>query len=107
MRSTTEFRGPTKQSASRVVDEFSALPVSRQRKWQLRKLRAGKCVRCGAPLATSKFCLRHAVKSREKARKKLGFTRRRLVYAISYQLEEKARRKKKARKEKLRSKSAK
>ena len=94
MRSTAEFRGRTKQSASRIVDEFSALPVSKQRKWQLRKLTAGKCLRCGAPLATATHCLKHAIKRREHERKKRGFTRRRLLYAISYQLEEKARRKK-------------
>ena len=31
-----------------ISDEFSNLPVSRQRKWQLRKARDLKCMLCGA-----------------------------------------------------------
>ena len=30
-----------------IQDEFSALPISRQRKWQLRQVRDGNCKRCG------------------------------------------------------------
>lgn len=30
-----------------IKDEFTDLKVSRQRKWQLRKERDGKCRRCG------------------------------------------------------------
>lgn len=36
-------------STKRIVDEFTALPVSRQRKHQLRRKRAGNCVQCGKP----------------------------------------------------------
>jgi len=77
-----------------IFDEFSDLPLSKQRKWQLRKMRAGKCSKCGAPLATAKYCLHHAVQNREYVRKKYGFKRRQLSFALTYQLEEKARKKK-------------
>jgi hypothetical protein len=30
-----------------ILDEFTALPVSRQRKWQLRRRKEGRCLICG------------------------------------------------------------
>ena len=44
-----------------IQDEFTALPVSRQRKWQLRKRVEGRCGVCAAP-ASGKLCDMHAVK---------------------------------------------
>ena len=44
-----------------IQDEFTALPVSRQRKWQLRKRAEGQCEVCGVP-AEGKLCDTHAVK---------------------------------------------
>jgi 5-deoxy-D-glucuronate isomerase len=44
-----------------IQDEFTALPVSRQRKWQLRKRVEGRCAVCGVP-AEGKLCDMHAIK---------------------------------------------
>jgi hypothetical protein len=41
-----------------IHDEFSALPVSRQQRYQLRKRRDGLCIVCGAP-ATAFLCRQH------------------------------------------------
>ena len=30
-----------------IIDEFTYLPVSKQRKWALRKAKEGKCIICG------------------------------------------------------------
>lgn len=51
----------TKTSRALIQDEFTALPVSRQRKWQLRKHLEGRCVVCAA-VASGKLCDTHAVK---------------------------------------------
>lgn len=41
-------------------DRFTDLPVSRQRKWQLRALRLNRCCVCkGRRLIDSSYCLRH------------------------------------------------
>lgn len=34
-------------SANAIVDVFTFLPISRQRKWQLRKAEVGCCTKCG------------------------------------------------------------
>jgi hypothetical protein len=48
----------------RIEDEFTDLKISRQRKWQLRHAKEGKCTKCGAAAAVSSaFCIRHNVKS--------------------------------------------
>ena len=44
-----------------IQDEFTALPVSRQRKWQLRRGAEGRCGVCGVT-AAGKLCDTHAVK---------------------------------------------
>ena len=32
---------------ARIIDEFTDLPISRQRKYQLRMAKQGRCVNCG------------------------------------------------------------
>ena len=65
-----------------LVDEFSALPISRQRRWQLRQEKAGKCITCGKPSVKHQRCELHAkvaiIKLRENQRKRLGYKRRNL-----------------------------
>lgn len=56
-----------------IVDEFSHLQVSRQRKQQLRNKRDGKCPICSRPLHFySSLCDTCRDKARERARAKLG-----------------------------------
>ena len=45
----------------KILDEFSALPLSRQRKWQLRRRKQHRCMECGVP-ATGALCDSHCVK---------------------------------------------
>src|SRR5258705_368124 len=52
----------------KIKDEFTDLPISRQRKKQLRWIKEGCCPLCGAPVTTDYHCLRHAVKNRERQR---------------------------------------
>lgn len=42
-----------------IVDEFTYLEVSRQRKYQLRNLRDNRCPICGKPKVGKRFCLKH------------------------------------------------
>lgn len=39
-----------------ILDEFTNLPVSRQRKWQLRQNAKGRCVICGQPRPGHRTC---------------------------------------------------
>jgi hypothetical protein len=73
-----------------VRDEFTDLPISRQRKYQLRMQRDKRCHICGEPLVGSGFlCLKHLVEAREWARKR--FRRKRRSYnSGSYKLQAKA-----------------
>jgi hypothetical protein len=61
------YREPTESGGDgvrRIVDEFTDLEVSRQRKWQLRRAKEGKCIKCGAAAAPgSGLCVRHHVKT--------------------------------------------
>jgi hypothetical protein len=76
--------------AKPIRDEFSDLPISRQRKYQLRMQRDKRCVICGEPLANNEwYCLKHSVQARERARKTLGYQRR-SYNARSYKLQAKA-----------------
>ena len=72
----------------KIVDEFTDLPVSRERKRQLRALKKGLCciAGCEEPLATKVHCLKHAVERREKSRRLRKITRR-WSNAKTYQLE--------------------
>lgn len=44
-------------SRPKVIDQFSNLPVSRQRKWQLRQAAENNCIICAAPKVNAAFCL--------------------------------------------------
>jgi len=55
------------------LDEFTNLPISRQRKWQLRQMAHGGCVQCGQPVVSGHKCLRHLIQSREATARKHGF----------------------------------
>ena len=64
-----------------IIDEFTSLPISRQQRYQLRKRRDGKCIRCGQPPAKDgNFCETHRqahnVLIRELQRKRFDFKQR-------------------------------
>jgi len=69
-----------------IEDEFKDLPISRQRKYQLRMQRDKRCTECGAPALQASRCLEHLVKARERQRQKRGL-KRRYYNTRSYQLE--------------------
>ena len=71
---------------NRIKDEFTELPISRQRKYQLRMKRDKKCTECGQPAAEGSRCLKHLVKARERQRKKRGL-KRRYLNTLSYKLQ--------------------
>ena len=70
----------------RIQDEFTDLPISRQRKYQLRMQRDRRCTECGQPAIQGSRCLQHLVKARERQRKKRGL-KRRYYNTLSYRLE--------------------
>ena len=70
----------------RIEDEFTCLPISRQRKYQLRMQRDGRCTECGEPAAQGSRCVKHLVKARERQRKKRGL-KRRYYGTLSYKLQ--------------------
>ena len=69
-----------------IIDEFTALPISRQRKYQLRMQRDHCCSECGEPAAQGSRCVKHLVKARERQRKKRGL-KRRYYNTLSYKLQ--------------------
>jgi hypothetical protein len=69
-----------------IKDEFADLPVSRQRKYQLRMRRNGRCTECGEPAVQGTRCLKHLVRARERQRTKKGL-KRRYHNTLSYRLE--------------------
>lgn len=69
-----------------IQDEFTELPISRQRKYQLRKQRDQRCTECGAPVIRGSRCLKHLIRARERQREKLGL-KRRYTRTLSYSLE--------------------
>ena len=71
---------------NKIKDEFTRLPISRQRKYQLRMKRDKRCTECGAPAAQGSRCVKHLVKARERQRKKHGL-KRRYRSTLSYQLQ--------------------
>jgi len=73
-----------------IQDEFTDLPLSRQRKYQLRMQRDSKCTECGNPAVQGSRCLKHLVKARERQRKKRGL-KRRYYSTLSYRLQGEAR----------------
>jgi hypothetical protein len=69
-----------------IEDEFSQLPISRQRRYQLRRERDQRCTQCGQPVSKGKRCLKHLVEARERQRRAHGL-KRRYYNTLSYQLE--------------------
>jgi hypothetical protein len=70
-----------------IQDEFSGLPISRQRKYQLRRARDRRCTQCGEPVVKGTRCLKHLIDARERQRKSQGL-RRRYYGTLSYKLAE-------------------
>lgn len=59
---------------TKIIDEFTALPISNRRKWQLRQKRDGKCTLCGqARNLYWQHCDPCAEKVRVLKRKREGF----------------------------------
>ena len=75
------------KSGKPIVDEFTDMPISKQRRWQLRKEKAGKCITCGKAAVKHLRCDLHAktllISLREIQRRRLGCRRRNLA-APSY-----------------------
>ncbi len=69
-----------------IQDEFTALPISRQRKYQLRRLRDQQCTECGQPASEGSRCLKHLIRARERQRLKHGL-KRRYYGTLSYKLQ--------------------
>jgi len=69
-----------------IQDEFTKLPISRQRKYQLRMRRDQRCTECGEPALVGSRCLKHLVRARERQRKKRGL-KRRYYNTLSYTLQ--------------------
>jgi len=79
-------RGSYDNMRTRIQDEFTRLPISRQRKYQLRRQRDKRCTECGEPAVEASRCLKHLVKARERQRLKRGL-KRRYYGTLSYKLE--------------------
>ena len=58
-----------------IIDEFTNLPVSRQRKWQLRKMAQGGCRICGQAAISGGYCLKHLVQERDHSAERFGYKR--------------------------------
>jgi len=43
--------------------------ITRQYKWQLKKIKEGKCIICGQDVVIKKFCEEHRVKANKIAKK--------------------------------------
>lgn len=71
---------------ARIQDEFTKLPISRQRKYQLRMRRDQRCTECGEAAIVGSRCLKHLVRARERQREKRGL-KRRYLGTLSYALE--------------------
>lgn len=69
-----------------IQDEFTSLPISRQRKYQLRQQKKKNCTECGKPAIQGTRCLKHLVRARERQRKTRGL-KRRYYNTMSYRLE--------------------
>jgi|ERR1051326_600838 formylmethanofuran dehydrogenase subunit E len=84
---TERVARPTNENMrTRIQDEFTHLPISRQRKYQLRRQRDKRCTECGEPAVEASRCIKHLVKARERQRLKRGL-KRRYYGTLSYKLE--------------------
>jgi hypothetical protein len=70
----------------RIEDEFTGLPISRQRKYLLRWQRDRRCTECGETATLGSRCLKHLIKARERQRKRRGL-KRRYYGTLSYKLQ--------------------
>lgn len=69
-----------------ITDQFSHLPISRQRRYQLRKDAQGLCIICGQPQSARGLCLAHAIYARERQRERIG-CKTRHPNAMTYKIE--------------------
>jgi hypothetical protein len=61
-----------------INDQFSNLPISRQRKYQLRQVALGKCQICGKDKhQNSVFCGNHLLQHRLRQRRLKGYDEKR------------------------------
>lgn len=58
--------------AKLIQDEFTSMRISRQRRYQLRREKAGLCRLCGLPISASGYCAEHLEKQRMLCRKTKG-----------------------------------
>lgn len=62
-----------------IIDEFTDLPVSRQRKFQMRRARDGKCIVCAKPRVTANHCeacAKIATKATNASLRRTGYLKR-------------------------------
>lgn len=52
----------------RIQDRFTKLPVSKQRKWQLRQKAKGKCEKCKCDAVDGILCNKHRAKAKKRYR---------------------------------------
>src|SRR5256885_17091710 len=69
-----------------IEDEFTRLPISRQRKYQLRMQRDQRRTECGEPAVEASRCLKHLIRARERQRRNRGL-KRRYYGTLSYKLQ--------------------
>jgi hypothetical protein len=69
-----------------IQDEFTRLPISKQRKYQLRRQRDLRCTMCGEPATQGSRCLKHLIAERERQRA-YRRSRRRYYGTLSYRLQ--------------------
>src|SRR5258707_1826512 len=55
--------GAKRRNTGKIVDDLTHLDLSRQRKYQIRKMRSGLCIECGEEaFGDTLFCARHNAK---------------------------------------------
>jgi len=59
-----------------IKDKYTNLKLSRQRKYQLRHVDKGLCIKCDDVAITGGCCLKHAVQNRELVRIRMGHVKR-------------------------------
>jgi hypothetical protein len=58
-------------SRKRIDDAFTPLKISRERKRQLRRVKAGLCIKCSEPIAPGQeLCVKHRIEQALANRKK-------------------------------------
>ena len=65
-----------KKSTKLILDRFTKMDISRQRKYQLRHANTGKCLMCSRKAVSTTLCLKHLINGRERARVVNGCQRR-------------------------------